>query len=125
MNKMTDKERYQSLINRVEKARKFPNNTTPASRHVAMIGRHLIDDGMSFSLDGAEKLCGESMLLTVADLWETKSMVDDLAILVRRLSNILKKSMGNSKLSNDAMDYIKKHGLDYDYDADSNNQAAG
>ena len=74
-----------------------------------MIGRHLIDDGMSFSFDGAEKLCGESMLLTVADLWETKSMVDDLAILVRRLSNILKNQA--SKLSNDAMDYIKSMDL--------------
>ena len=42
---------------------------------------------------------------------ETKSMVDDLAILVRRLSNILKKSMEIASYRMTQMDYIKSMDL--------------
>ena len=122
---MTDKERDQSLINRVEKARNFPHNTTPASRHVAMIGQHLFEDGKSFSLDDDPQHCGESMLLTVADLWEMKERAFNLAWIIRRLINSAKAHKDMTLICGSAIEYMKNHGLDYDDDADSNNQAAG
>ena len=75
------------LIRRVEKARNFPYNTTPASRHVALIGQHLYEDGKAFSLEDDPQHCGESMLLAVADLWETKKKFDHLQRIIRNIVN--------------------------------------
>lgn len=125
---MTDKERYQELIQRVEKARNFPYNTTPASRHVAMMGRRLVEDGKSFSLDDDPQHCGESMLLTVADFWETKERAINLVWVIKRLVTTIHSAKNRKDITllcDNAMGYIKKHGLDVDNDADSNNQAAG
>lgn len=82
---MAKENTYQALIQRVEAARNFPHNTTPASRHVAMIGRDLVEDGKSFSLDDDPQHCGESMLLTVADLWETKNKIHELKKFIKSL----------------------------------------
>lgn len=122
---MTDKERYQSLINRVEKARNFPHNTTPASRYIAMIGQHLFEDGKSFSLDDDPQHCGESMLLTVADLWETKNKIHELKKFIRGLATFDCYDISTNDITEMATSYLMALGLDYDDDADSNNQAAG
>lgn len=40
-----------------------------------------------------------------------KKQVDDLAMLVRRLAHSLDKPSGNTLLAREAMDYLRRHGL--------------
>ena len=58
------------LRQRVDSARDFPTNTCPASRHAQMIGEALTAGSpLTEELDH----CGESILATVAALYETRT----------------------------------------------------
>lgn len=64
---------------RARKARRFPENTCPASRHTQMIGEDLIRYGSNASsIISHPKHVGESLLLTVAALWEARDEIERL-----------------------------------------------
>jgi hypothetical protein len=67
----TDAARIKSLRVRTDVARDFPANTCPASRHADLIADmllrrypHAVEDPIH---------CGESIMATVAELWETRT----------------------------------------------------
>lgn len=97
------------LIRRVESARNFPYNTTPESRHVVMIGRHLFEDRKSFFIEDDPKHCGEAMLLTVADFWETKTKVDHLVRIIRNIINSEDNKVTRSLSIERAVAYLNHH----------------
>lgn len=97
------------LIKRVESARNFPYNTTPESRHVVMIGRHLFEDRKSFFIEDDPKHCGEAMLLTVADFWETKTKVDHLVRIIRNIINSEDNKVTRSLSIERAVAYLNHH----------------
>lgn len=97
------------LIKRVEAARNFPYNTTPASRNVAMIGLHLYEDGRSVILAGDPRNCGEAMLLTVADLWETKTKVYHLERMIRNIVNSEDNKVNRALSIEMAVKYLNHH----------------
>ena len=70
----------QSLKSRADKARDFPMNTCPASRHVQEMGERLIRDGNSYWLTDDPAQAGESMLAVVAALWEARSEIARLKV---------------------------------------------
>jgi hypothetical protein len=69
--KLSDDHRW--LLGRVGKARKFPTNTDPCSRHVALMGETLLRYGAYPMLQEEPAHCAESLLLTVAALWEART----------------------------------------------------
>lgn len=58
---------------RCDAARDFPANTCPASRHAQMIGEALMKGEPYPMLTDEPELCGESILSTVASLWEART----------------------------------------------------
>jgi hypothetical protein len=66
---MTD---LRNLKRRAERARKFPENTCAASRHVHMIALQLTIGGHSPMIEDDPRYCGESMLAVCAALWEAR-----------------------------------------------------
>lgn len=58
------------LVQRLESARDFPNNTCPSSRHAQMIGESLVNGHL---LTEELEHCGNSILSTVAALYETRT----------------------------------------------------
>ena len=97
------------LIKRVESARNFPYNTTPESRHVVMIGRHLFEDRKSFFIEDDPKHCGEAMLLTVADFWETKTKVYHLERMIRNIVNSEDNKVNRALSIEMAVKYLNHH----------------
>jgi hypothetical protein len=65
------------LLARVDTARNFPENTCSASRHVAQIGEALLS-GPYPMLQEEPEHCAESMLATVAALWEARTRIVEL-----------------------------------------------
>ena len=68
-----EKRRLTALRCRVTKARNFPANTCPASRHVYIMADRLSRSGVYPMLTEEPKHCAESMLATVAALWEART----------------------------------------------------
>lgn len=66
------------LIERVDAARRFPTNTCPASRHAAQIGEALVRRWRYPMLTEEPAHCGESILATVAALWEARTEIERL-----------------------------------------------
>lgn len=64
---------------RARKARRFPENTCPASRHVQAMGEKLAK-GCSLLAANTDDLkhAGESLLATVAALWEARDEIKRL-----------------------------------------------
>lgn len=67
-------------------ARNFPLNTCPASRHAQLIGESLIA-GRPLT-DGNLAHCGESILATVAALYEARTERDKLRELVCHVNQL-------------------------------------
>lgn len=65
----------QSLKARAAKARQFPSNTCPASRHVQMIGESLLKHAIPHALLEEPAHAAESMLAVVAALWEARTKI--------------------------------------------------
>lgn len=63
---------YESLRKRLDAARDFPHNTTPASRHAQLIGEALMT-GVCHDVRDDPQHAGESILLTVLALYEAKA----------------------------------------------------
>jgi hypothetical protein len=66
------------LIERLRKARNFPTNTCPASRHAAMIAESLIRGKPYPMLAEEPQHCGESIGCTVASLYEARTKIERL-----------------------------------------------
>ena len=66
------------MIERVEAARRFPTNTCGASRHAAQIGEALMRGEPYPMLTEEPDHCGESILATVAALWEARTEIERL-----------------------------------------------
>ena len=66
-----------ALKRRVNKARKFPKNTCGASRHVEAMARELLGRAQPWSIIDDPVHAAESMLATVAALWEARTALQD------------------------------------------------
>lgn len=66
------------ILKRIEAARSFPTNTCSASRHAEQIGAALLCSMPYPMLDEDSKHCGESILSTVASLYEARAEIDRL-----------------------------------------------
>lgn len=64
-----------NLKKRVNKARKFPENTCPASRHVQMMGEYLTTKNGYPMLQEEPEHCAQSILATVAALYEARTEI--------------------------------------------------
>lgn len=71
-----------TLVKRIDDARAFPANTCPASRHAQMIGEHLIRSKRYAMLAEEPEHCGESILATVAALYEARTEVAKLRAML-------------------------------------------
>jgi hypothetical protein len=74
MNKAMEKQ----LLDRLEAARKFPDNTCAASRHTQMIGESLLGGDQYPLLTEEPEHCAVSLLAVVAALYETRTERDRL-----------------------------------------------
>ena len=70
--------RQQAFLKRVNDARNAPINTCPGSRHTQTIAEGLIKDGEYHMLTEEPGHCGESLLSTVASLYERRTECDKL-----------------------------------------------
>lgn len=73
-----DEKRIKTLLKRVAKARNFPANTCPASRHAEMIGEALAKGRAYPMLAEEPEYCGETLLATVAALYEARTKLAQL-----------------------------------------------
>ena len=60
-----------NLRRRVNRARRFPDNTCPASRHVQYVAEKLLE-GKGFDADEHEHI-SESLLSVVESLWKART----------------------------------------------------
>lgn len=67
-----DHRRLTNLRRRVARARRFPENTCPASRHVQMIAEALLR-GRTWWVTEEPEHCAESMLAVVASLYKART----------------------------------------------------
>lgn len=61
-----------NLKRRVDRARKFPTNTCPASRHVHIMAECLLRGGYPRFSEEPEH-CAESMLSVLESLWKART----------------------------------------------------
>ena len=74
--------RIKRLRARVRKAKNFPTNTCPASRHVQMMAEALLKDGYPM-LDDEPAHCAESMLAVVEALWKARTKMAKMAPIAK------------------------------------------
>lgn len=67
-----------NVIRRVNRARNFPINTCPASRHVQMIGEALIRGQKYHMIDEEPEHVGGSLLSVVESLFKARTEIDTL-----------------------------------------------
>lgn len=67
-----------NLIRRANRARNFPTNTCPASRHVHMIGEYLIKGKRYPMIDEEPEHVGGSLLSVVESLFKARTEIDHL-----------------------------------------------
>lgn len=72
---MTDALRAKNAILRAQRARRFPDNTDPASRHSQEIGEALCRGRAYPMLTEEPAHCGESILATVEALWKARDEI--------------------------------------------------
>jgi hypothetical protein len=75
---MTDERDSVNLIRRVNRARNFPTNTCPASRHVQIIGEALIRGRKYHMIDEEPEHVGESLLSVVESLYKARTEIYEL-----------------------------------------------
>jgi hypothetical protein len=63
---------------KANRARKFPVNTCPASRHVSMMAESLRKDGSYSMFADDPNHCAESMYSTLESLWEARTALEAL-----------------------------------------------
>jgi hypothetical protein len=62
-----------ALLRRVAKARDFPHNTCPASRHVELMAENLLKGKPYPMLAEEPEYCGASLMAVVAALYEARA----------------------------------------------------
>ena len=67
-----------NLIRRVRRARNFPVNTCPSSRHVQMIGDYLIRGQPYPMIEDEPEHVGASLLAVVESLYKARTEIDRL-----------------------------------------------
>ncbi len=87
-----------NLIRRVNRARKFPVNTCPASRHVQMIGESLIRGKPYPMIDEEPEHVGGSILSVVESLFKARTEID-----------VLRAKLGMPSRIEEAMAEFKKN----------------
>lgn len=65
-------------LEKIKEERRFPANTTPASRHTEMIGEHLAKKKPYPMLTEEPEHCAGSILATVAGLYEARNEAERL-----------------------------------------------
>lgn len=70
-----------NVLRRVRRARKFPINTCPSSRHVQLMAEELLARGRCYMVTGEPKHAAVSMLVTVEQLYKART---ELARLKKR-----------------------------------------
>lgn len=68
-----ERKRIVAALKRADKARQFPTNTDPASRHLHIMADCLVRKGGYPTLTEEPVHCAESILATIAELWETRT----------------------------------------------------
>lgn len=74
--KMLRHNSYSATLRRVNRARNFPTNTCPASRHVQMIAEAIKRDGREIAGCDAEHIA-TSILSTLESLWKLRTKHPD------------------------------------------------
>lgn len=74
---MNNKAYTKNLIRRVRRAKKFPENTCPASRHLEMIAMDLLAGGHPI-LEDDPRHCAETMLSVLESLWKARTELEFL-----------------------------------------------
>lgn len=96
-----------NLKKRIRKARKFPHNTCPASRHVQMMGEYLPTKSGYPMLQEEPEHCAQSILVTVLALYETRSELS-------RLAHAVYAGDDSKPIIKLAHDVLKRHGWPHD-----------
>lgn len=73
LDDVVGKQRIANLRRRVSRARNFPENTCPASRHLHMIADGLLSKHGYPMLQDEPAHCAESILAVLASLWEART----------------------------------------------------
>lgn len=73
-----DKARLKNLRRRVNRARRFPENTCSASRHLHLIAERLAA-GEKMLIDEPEH-CAETMLSVLESLWKARTELDRIRV---------------------------------------------
>lgn len=72
----TSQKRLRNMLRRVDRARDFPGNTCPASRHLHLIAKALAS-GKSYPMLTEEPLhCAETMLSVLESLWKARTALE-------------------------------------------------
>ena len=66
--------KIKNLLRRVNRARDFPKNTCPASRHVQTMAEFMLNGGYSL-LTSEPEYCAVSMLSVVESLWKARKEI--------------------------------------------------
>lgn len=82
-----------NLKRRIRKARLFPVNTCPSSRHVQMMGEYLPTKKGYPMLQEEPEHCAQSILATVAALYEKRTEAARLLDEVNKLRAKLKRKV--------------------------------
>ena len=81
-----------NLIRAANRARNFPTNTCPPSRHAQLIAESLLRDKPYPMLDDEREHCGGSIMATVIALYKARTEIDRL-----------RKKLGMPSLSEEAL----------------------
>lgn len=73
MTEADDARALRNMKRRVERARDFPNNTCPASRHLHIIALALADNKPYAMLHEEPEHCAGTMLMVLESLWKARS----------------------------------------------------
>jgi hypothetical protein len=69
--------KIENLKRRVNRARKFPDNTCPASRHLHIMAETLAAGGPYAMFQEEPEHCAQTMLSVLESLWKLRSRVPD------------------------------------------------
>ena len=72
-----EKKRITAARRCANKARNFPTNTCPASRHLHIMAEQLIRHGKYPMFEEEPIHCAETMLAVLASLWELRTKDDE------------------------------------------------
>lgn len=73
-----------NLLRRVKRARNFPENTCPASRHVQMIGEALIKGQKYSMIDDEPEHVGRSLLSVCESLFKARTEIARLRAVIEQ-----------------------------------------